>query len=109
MKALGGKIRVRDIGSSTTEENSQRPDSRASVDSLGLEEVTSNDGLLDEEGDGAARGAQGNGAIGSGVGLGGVVYKVYKRRFFGLFQLALLNIIVSWDASSFSLFGILCK
>jgi hypothetical protein len=26
-----------------------------------------------------------------------VVYKVYKRRFFGLFQLVLLNIIVSWN------------
>lgn len=25
------------------------------------------------------------------------VYRVYKRRFFGLFQLVLLNIIVSWD------------
>lgn len=26
-----------------------------------------------------------------------VEYRVYKRRFFGLFQLVLLNIIVSWD------------
>lgn len=25
------------------------------------------------------------------------VYKVYKRRFFGLIQLVLLNIVVSWD------------
>ena len=24
-------------------------------------------------------------------------YRVYKRRFFGLFQLVLLNIVVSWD------------
>lgn len=24
-------------------------------------------------------------------------YRVYKRRFFGLLQLVLLNIIVSWD------------
>lgn len=24
-------------------------------------------------------------------------YRVYKRRWFGLVQLALLNIIVSWD------------
>lgn len=29
-------------------------------------------------------------------------YKVYKRRFIGLFQLSLLNIIVSWDWLSFS-------
>lgn len=27
----------------------------------------------------------------------GVKYKVYKRRWFGLVQLTLLNIIVSWD------------
>lgn len=26
-----------------------------------------------------------------------IVYKVYKIRWFGLFQLVLLNIIVSWD------------
>lgn len=28
-----------------------------------------------------------------------VAYKVYKRRWFGLLQLTLLNIIVSWDVS----------
>ena len=28
------------------------------------------------------------------------MYKVYKRRFFGLAQLVLLNIIVSWDVSA---------
>ena len=27
-------------------------------------------------------------------------FKVYKRRWFGLFQLTLLNIIVSWDVST---------
>lgn len=26
-----------------------------------------------------------------------ITYKVYRRRFFGLFQLALLNLVVSWD------------
>ncbi len=30
------------------------------------------------------------------------IYKVYKRRFFGLAQLVLLNIIVSWDWISFA-------
>ncbi|OJD14004.1 hypothetical protein AJ78_05617 [Emergomyces pasteurianus Ep9510] len=30
------------------------------------------------------------------------VYKVYKRRFFGLAQLVLLNIVVSWDWLTFS-------
>lgn len=29
-----------------------------------------------------------------------VHYRVYKRRFFGLVQLVLLNIIVSWDVRS---------
>lgn len=28
---------------------------------------------------------------------GQVVYRVYKRRWFGLMQLVLLNIVVSWD------------
>lgn len=27
-------------------------------------------------------------------------YRVYKRRFFGLIQLVLLNIVVSWDVSN---------
>lgn len=28
-----------------------------------------------------------------------IEYKVYKRRWFGLIQLVLLNIVVSWDVS----------
>ena len=28
-----------------------------------------------------------------------IEYKVYKRRWFGLMQLVLLNIVVSWDVS----------
>src|SRR5436853_905113 len=32
----------------------------------------------------------------------GARYKVYRRRFFGLGQLVLLNIIVSWDWISFA-------
>jgi hypothetical protein len=35
---------------------------------------------------------------------GGIEYKVYKRRWFGLVQLTLLNIIVSFDVSIFSCF-----
>ncbi|KAK4994527.1 hypothetical protein LTR66_005461 [Elasticomyces elasticus] len=31
-----------------------------------------------------------------------VAYRVYKRRFFGLTQLVLLNIVVSWDWLTFS-------
>lgn len=29
-----------------------------------------------------------------------IVYKLYKRRWFGLIQLVLLNIVVSWDVST---------
>lgn len=36
---------------------------------------------------------------GGGGGAGERTYKVYKRRWFGLAQLTLLNIIVSWDVS----------
>ncbi|KAK4103213.1 MFS general substrate transporter [Parathielavia hyrcaniae] len=32
----------------------------------------------------------------------GIEYKVYKRRFFGLVQLTLLNIVVSWDWLTFA-------
>lgn len=28
-------------------------------------------------------------------------YRVYKQRYFGLFQLVLLNVVVSWDVSTF--------
>lgn len=59
-----------------------------------LSEVRSDDGLLRDEGvpAGSAPGAlDGEGDA--------AVYKVYKRRWFGLVQLVLLNIIVSWDVS----------
>lgn len=36
-----------------------------------------------------------------------IQYRVYKRRFIGLFQLVLLNIIVSWDVSNNSPFYLL--
>ena len=66
-----------------------------------LREVGSADGLLDGE----YEGQLGNHAqAGPGASRGNVqtamVYKVYKRRWFGLLQLALLNIIVSWDVSA---------
>ena len=31
--------------------------------------------------------------------IASVEYRVYKRRWFGLMQLVLLNVIVSWDVS----------
>lgn len=71
-----------------------------------LHEVRSDDELLgDDEERGSATqhaGTQGDGNNGTegADGTGGRVYKVYKRRWFGLVQLVLLNIIVSWDVSS---------
>ncbi|KAI0602131.1 MFS general substrate transporter [Biscogniauxia sp. FL1348] len=52
-----------------------------------------NDGVSQEEAEDASMGE------GSGDS---VVYRVYKRRWFGLAQLTLLNIIVSWDWLTFS-------
>ncbi|EAQ85087.1 hypothetical protein CHGG_09101 [Chaetomium globosum CBS 148.51] len=49
----------------------------------------------------AEAGRTGAGA-GTETGVAGVEYKVYKRRWFGLLQLTLLNIIVSWDWLTFS-------
>lgn len=81
-----------------------------------LEEVRSDDELLSGEPSGPRSGrswgirrkksaenqnARHNGTEMTGVDQAGghVVYKVYKRRWFGMIQLALLNIIVSWDVS----------
>ncbi|KAE9370390.1 MFS general substrate transporter [Stipitochalara longipes BDJ] len=72
-----------------------------------LHEVRSDDELLgDEERRSAPHdtGTQGDGNDGTEAadGTRERVYKVYKRRWFGLVQLVLLNIIVSWDWLSFS-------
>lgn len=53
----------------------------ASAEGEALENMGSRDGLLEG-------------------GAGEVVWKVYKRRWFGLLQLVLLNVVVSWDVSS---------
>ncbi len=102
MKIMGSKTRVRG-----TTEKDELPGAASSAagDAVALTEVTSNDGLLGEEEDAAAaaagRGVEGGAAAANGViAHGGATYKVYRRRWFGLFQLALLNIIVSWDVSS---------
>ncbi|KAK5626192.1 hypothetical protein RRF57_001907 [Xylaria bambusicola] len=39
---------------------------------------------------------------GEGDEAGEMVYRVYKRRWFGLVQLTLLNLVVSWDWLTFS-------
>jgi len=75
-----------------------------------LHEVRSEDELLEGEdergtrhnGQHAVHNLQSNGALPERTVSGGVRYKVYKRRWFGLVQLILLNIIVSWDWLSFS-------
>lgn len=99
LKNIGSRIRVR----GQKDKNELRTtESGASADPLALSEVTSNDGLLSEE-DGAAEAARGVDGVPNANGdaaYGATTYKVYKRRWFGLFQLALLNIIVSWDVSN---------
>ncbi|KAF7921255.1 uncharacterized protein EAE98_008681 [Botrytis deweyae] len=84
------------------------------IDDLDLTELNSGDELLpDEEEGGVRRGGIGaDGAADEGlrrrsserhaVGSNAGNFRVYKRRWFGLVQLVLLNIIVSWDWLTFS-------
>ena len=67
-----------------------------------LREVTSEDELLPENhGDGNDRALQDGDALEGGpVAANGSQFKVYKRRWFGVVQLVLLNTIVSWDVST---------
>lgn len=73
-----------------------------------LEQVRSNEELLghDELAGHTVRrsrdgGIQGDDERGGITGDSGpIVWKVYKRRWFGLAQLVLLNVVVSWDVSS---------
>lgn len=73
-----------------------------------LQEVRSDDELL-QDGDGVAgrnnerHNADDTVVVGGGGEHGARVYKVYKRRWFGLLQIVLLNIIVSWDVSEVDL------
>jgi hypothetical protein len=79
-----------------------------------LREVTSEDGLLqageNREHDRPARNGGGDDyALQQSAAPperlpahGGGEFKVYKRRWFGVVQLVLLNTIVSWDVSAFS-------
>jgi hypothetical protein len=80
-----------------------------------LHEVRSNEELLEGEEGGSAgrvprrdhgdRSMQGNSGAGIESNLsGGGEFKTYKRKYFGLFQLILLNIIVSWDVSCHDIF-----
>jgi MFS transporter, FLVCR family, MFS-domain-containing protein 7 len=100
MKGLGSKMRNRDAKDKSAVLSLETVGSNASADN-GLREIGSADGLLDGE-DGRHSGNHTEVGAGTGVGNGqaNTVYKVYKRRWFGLLQLALLNIIVSWDVST---------
>ncbi|TGO31089.1 hypothetical protein BPAE_0002g01850 [Botrytis paeoniae] len=84
------------------------------IDDLDLTELNSGDDLLPDEEEGGVRrgGAGADGAADEGlrrrssernaVGSNAGNFRVYKRRWFGLVQLVLLNIIVSWDWLTFS-------
>jgi hypothetical protein len=99
MKGLGSKMRGRDRKDKTTVTALEHAESSTNADTT-LREVHSNDGLLDgEEEVGLGGRIEEDGLTGNGNGIAATTYKVYKRRWFGLFQLALLNIIVSWDVS----------
>ncbi|EFX01056.1 cell surface receptor major facilitator superfamily transporter transporter [Grosmannia clavigera kw1407] len=67
-------------------------------------------GLLRPDGQMQGDGIGANGTVVAGSGdrtsgdaeAGPPIYRVYRRRWFGLIQLTLLNIIVSWDWLTFS-------
>ena len=86
-----------------------RVETNSSGDGIGevepMNDLRSDDGLLEDDNDPARRPQGSRHAFHHGNdeqnnGTGGMrEYKVYKRRYFGLFQLVLLNIVVSWDVS----------
>ncbi|CZT40813.1 related to permease of the major facilitator superfamily [Rhynchosporium secalis] len=81
-------------------------DGSKGADELGaLHEIRSDDELLGSDGE-AASPRRGRVDDGTGddntIASSETVFKVYKRRWFGLVQLVLLNIIVSWDWLTFS-------
>jgi len=75
-----------------------------------LNELRSDDGLLENDDEPRSAGDRGASYSGNNDGsmdagrsagmIGTSQYKTYKRRWFGLFQLVLLNIVVSWDVSA---------
>ena len=105
MKAMGRAKKPTENGNGTVSERASGSDEGGNRDIKGvttngtasstgdLEVLTtmrSDDDLLDNDDDAPREPT---------TGTDGVVYKVYKRRWFGLVQLVLLNIIVSWDVS----------
>lgn len=70
----------------------QTPEGRDTYEGERLEEVRSDEGLM-EESEGGGVGLDGEG------GGGAVTYRVYGSRWHGFVVLVLLNIVVSWDVS----------
>ncbi|KAK8045239.1 Major facilitator superfamily domain-containing protein 7 [Apiospora rasikravindrae] len=69
----------------------------------GVQQETNQSFYVADGGDADAMVAPANDLNGDGGSIrAGVVYRTYKRRWFGLVQLTLLNIIVSWDWITFS-------
>jgi len=65
-----------------------------------LSDVRSDDELLDAENEYDRQQEHPVDGAANETATAGGTYKVYKRRWFGLVQLVLLNIIVSWDVSA---------
>jgi hypothetical protein len=97
---------ISDLKVTETNDSGDGPNGIGEVDAL--HEVRSDDELLgnNEQGGAIRRGTPGQqsntGNSGNDVErtLSGREFKVYKRRWFGLAQLVLLNIVVSWDVST---------
>lgn len=65
-----------------------------------LHQVRSNDELLEDGDEQGNAGRDVGREVDEGTVNSDIKFKVYKRRWFGLVQLVLLNIIVSWDVNA---------
>lgn len=90
------------VSSSPEADSTRESDSNNRAGAMGAAEVvvaerpsSANVVKTKEEDDAGSNGTNRGGAGLENVST--VEYKVYKRRWFGLLQLTLLNIIVSWD------------
>ncbi|KAK8069670.1 hypothetical protein PG994_006286 [Apiospora phragmitis] len=109
--AMGSSSKHSDMAPTpTTAAAHQRTDTDCTVDSRadgdmkdgGIKQKTSQTFLVNG-GDADAAVATANDLDGDDGSIrAGVVYRTYKRRWFGLVQLTLLNIIVSWDWVTFA-------
>jgi hypothetical protein len=110
----GAGVRVNDDDNGPAEDDRESAQSKGNgydlVHTETLREVTSEDELLPHnqrpghssgDGDRDERALPDNGAPGGeSAAADGPRFKVYKRRWFGVVQLVLLNTIISWDVSA---------